>query len=466
MVPADYEHKSTNEAEENTSKQKNFLERLKFWKRCKQEEEEPARLNPMPPCLMKWWTPLLVAAIFFGPSLIFAIIWGGQPHWPSSKAMQLCMTITGAGLAFSAWQQRSSDNATRELERATETLWHMRNTAHKLLSANSYYDQYEGICRYFELADQLNRSKQKESNTTRILNSAILRALCAHIRYLGDPLPNNFENENERGELQNLILNNILERINTNLEGYWDGTSINLTDITFLTSISITNFTSSSVIHFNHSTFKHKVNLEIFQKATLLWKYATFHSQLAVTGQPKGTNNEKPVLHQDNFPTKLASSQFENISICIFGDVTHQITPKGTSTNASNLYFKACNFLRGKSTQHQSQEATKDADTTFFDEGKISEPPANYTWATISFNFNSFHQEHTTKLYFTNCIFGRIGRITGQTIPSMNFTRCEITQADEAECTKDAPWNFEFFDCTYAPSPEAQTLHDRQEENW
>ena len=46
MVPADYEHKSTNEAEENTSKQKNFLERLKFWKRCKQEEEEPARLNP------------------------------------------------------------------------------------------------------------------------------------------------------------------------------------------------------------------------------------------------------------------------------------------------------------------------------------------------------------------------------------------------------------------------------------
>ena len=121
MVPADDEHKSANEAEKNTSRQKNFVEKLKFWKRDKkekeEEEEEPAQLTPMPAWLMHWWTPLLVAAIFFAPSLIFAIIWGGQPHWPSSKAMKLCMTITGAGLAFSAWQQRSHDNAIREEER-------------------------------------------------------------------------------------------------------------------------------------------------------------------------------------------------------------------------------------------------------------------------------------------------------------------------------------------------------------
>ena len=65
MVPADDEHESANEAEKNTSTQKNFAEKLKFWKRCKQEDDEPVRLTPMPPCLMKWWTPLLVAAIFF-----------------------------------------------------------------------------------------------------------------------------------------------------------------------------------------------------------------------------------------------------------------------------------------------------------------------------------------------------------------------------------------------------------------
>ena len=113
MVPADDEHTDANKANESTSGQKTLLDRLKFWKRDKQEAKGPARLTHMPACPMHWWTPLLVAAIFFGPSLIFAIIWGGQPHWPSSKAMQLCMTITGAGLAFSAGQQRSSDNATR-----------------------------------------------------------------------------------------------------------------------------------------------------------------------------------------------------------------------------------------------------------------------------------------------------------------------------------------------------------------
>ena len=68
MVPADDEHKSANEAEKNTSRQKNFVEKLKFWKRDKkekeEEEEEPAQLTPMPAWLMHWWTPLLVAAIF------------------------------------------------------------------------------------------------------------------------------------------------------------------------------------------------------------------------------------------------------------------------------------------------------------------------------------------------------------------------------------------------------------------
>ncbi|WP_291451442.1 hypothetical protein [Actinomyces sp. ICM47] len=114
MVTADDEHKSANEAEKNTSTRGSFFEKLKFWKRCKQEDDKPARLTPMPPCLMKWWTPLLVAFILFSLSFICALGWGRQWHWPSSNAMKLCMTITGAGLAFSAWQQRSHDNARME----------------------------------------------------------------------------------------------------------------------------------------------------------------------------------------------------------------------------------------------------------------------------------------------------------------------------------------------------------------
>ena len=118
MVPADDETTSANESEEDASTQKNFFEKLKFWKRCKQEDDKTARLTHMPACLMHWWTPLLVAFILFSLSFICALGWGWQWHWPSSNAMKLCMTITGAGLAFSAWQQRSHDNARMEKDRA------------------------------------------------------------------------------------------------------------------------------------------------------------------------------------------------------------------------------------------------------------------------------------------------------------------------------------------------------------
>ena len=489
MVPTDDEHTSANEPEENTSKQHNFLEKLKFWKRCKQEDDEPARLTPMPACLMHWWTPLAIAILLFVSSMLITSIWGTatydeiidsllryphrwpfRMHTPSHEAIKLCLTVTGAGLAFSAWQQRSHENIRHEREKfidaQREEFWHRRNTADSLLDKDSIYEQHEGVLRYFELADQLNKNKQLTSSKINPIQASILSILCAHIRHLGaSPSPTRTD-EIARAELQNVILQGIFERINTNLRGYWDGLTVHCTYTTFLTPISISNFTSSSEIRFDHSTFNHNVNLEIFQKATLRWKYATFHSQLTVIGQPKDSKNEKPVLHQDNFPTKFVSSQFENISICVFGDVTHQITAKGTSTNTSDLYFKACNFLRGKSTQHQSQEATKDADTTFFDEGKVTEPPDNYIWATISFNFISIQNDCKTKLYFTDCILGRIDPIEEWIIPSTNFTRCIITQSDEAGCTKDAPQNLNFFECKYAPAREPQALHDDREENW
>lgn len=118
MVPADDEHKSANEAEKNTSTRGSFFEKLKFWKRDKKDADEPARLTPMPPCLMKWWVPFGLAGLLLAICTPIAFWWGGRFHWPSSAAMTLCATIAGTGFAFSAWQQRSHHNATKENERA------------------------------------------------------------------------------------------------------------------------------------------------------------------------------------------------------------------------------------------------------------------------------------------------------------------------------------------------------------
>ena len=163
MVRADDEYKCTNEAEENTSKQKNFLDKLKFWKRCKQEDDEPARLTAMPPCLMTWWTPLLVAFILFALSFICALGWGWQWHWPSSSAMKLCMTIAGASLAFSAWQQRSHDNAVnaKQAQAAVERddYWKRREYIFQLLGSENSRQRLAAVELLAELADSTQHSK-------------------------------------------------------------------------------------------------------------------------------------------------------------------------------------------------------------------------------------------------------------------------------------------------------------------
>lgn len=115
MVPADDEHKDTPEGDSNAST----------------EDRNSGRLTPMPNWLMKWWIPPLLALILLAAGCFLASIWRmplkpfswgsikpfSPPswpfnyHWPSKDAMALCATIAGAGFAFSAWQQKSHDNA-------------------------------------------------------------------------------------------------------------------------------------------------------------------------------------------------------------------------------------------------------------------------------------------------------------------------------------------------------------------
>ena len=117
MVPANDDNTDSTEATSDTNK----------------KEREPARLTPMPGWLMKWWIPILLALILLAAGWLLASIWRMPPrpvlwwtinpywppswpfnyHWPSKDAMALCATIAGGGFAFSAWQQRSHDNAAK-----------------------------------------------------------------------------------------------------------------------------------------------------------------------------------------------------------------------------------------------------------------------------------------------------------------------------------------------------------------
>ena len=297
MVPADDEHTDSTEAASNTDKKK----------------REPARLTSMPGWLMKWWSPLLVAFILFAPSLTFAILWGGQPHWPSSKAMKLCMTITGAGLAFSAWQQRSHDNAVRDddkldRERAAaqaraereeqrgleetrrleqierDEYWKRREQIYQLLGSENPGLRLGAVALLAELADKAAQSEQLNKTEQQQLQRHIIDTLCLQLRHEG--IDRNGEGTiSERAQIQEAIFETILTRIelpgDESPYADWSRESINITSCVVHTPVYITNLTTHATIDLSQSKFLGKFELNNANIPTLLWDRAYFIGELS-----------------------------------------------------------------------------------------------------------------------------------------------------------------------------------------
>lgn len=296
MVPADDEHTDSTEAASNTDKKK----------------REPARLTSMPGWLMKWWSPLLVAFILFAPSLTFAILWGGQPHWPSSKAMKLCMTITGAGLAFSAWQQRSHDNAVRDddkldRERAAaqaraereeqrgleetrrleqierDEYWKRREQIYQLLGSENPGLRLGAVALLAELADKAAQSEQLNKTEQQQLQRHIIDTLCLQLRHEG--IDRNGEGTiSERAQIQEAIFETILTRIelpgDESPYADWSRESINITSCVVHTPVYITNLTTHATIDLSQSKFLGKFELNNANIPKLIWERAYFMNEL------------------------------------------------------------------------------------------------------------------------------------------------------------------------------------------
>ena len=355
MVRATDEHTNSTEADSNTST----------------KELNSGRLTRMPDCLMHWWTPLLVAAILFGPSLIFAIIWGGQPHWPSSKAMKLCVTITGAGLAFSAWQQRSHDNAVRDddkldREQAAARAHAEREEQRSLeetrrleqIERDENWKRHEQICQFLgstnpalrlgavkllvELADTAAKSKLLNDTEKRQLQRHIIDTLCLQVRHEGQAA-NTVENNSDHRKIQQLIIETILERANTNRKGNhlanWSAQKIDLSDSNIITPIYISNFHTHCLIDFNGSHFYEPIIIRRSTISRLLWQTATFDSFLTV-----GDFEHPTKFGTDGFPYQIDSTEFYNTTIIT--DYAYMIDRSpSTGSPLSGLMIKSCTFL-------------------------------------------------------------------------------------------------------------------------
>ena len=349
MVPADDERTDSPEATSNTST----------------KEQNSGRLTRMPDCLMHWWTPLLVAAILFGPSLILAIIWGGQPHWPSSAAMTLCATIAGGGFAFSAWQQRSHDNATKENEQAQaqreleadrqdrerirleqierDEYWKRREQIYQLLGSKNPGLRLGAVALLAELADSAAHSALLNDTEKQQLQRHIIDTLCLQVRHEG--LDHNNEGfRDERARIQTAIIETILVRIashpKTRPYANWSTYSINLSNCEIFTSIQITNLNSTAALNFNNTTFHESAIIRDSKIGPISWDKATFTKGLQAIGTSTRTTIKTNTIPQSpqtisfryvTFITERPTFQ----STQIHSRITARFNPEHTSTSAT-----------------------------------------------------------------------------------------------------------------------------------
>lgn len=384
MVRADDEHKRTNEAEETAARQKNFVEKLKFWKRHKKENDEPAPLQPLPDSLMKWIAPVWIAGAGFFIALTFAVIWRGTFHWPSAEAMKLCATIAGAGFAFSAWQQRSHDNATNAKQaQATverEDYWKRREHSFYLLDSKNPGLRLGAVALLAELADQAAHSTFLNKIEKQQLQRHIIDTLCLQLRHEGLAL-NSEGNASDHTQIQAAIFETILKRIdiqgNRSLYADWSKETINITYCMIHTPVHIKNLSTHATLDLSKSHFYEMLEFNNVNIPTLLWEEAHFskelitlnNSSIGITSLPQFAPfckhiNTTFITNTDTVEIRLRSYATHHTESAIVISNCKFTTPFSMGANATsiritmldnesnnnknpvqNLYIQQCQFM-------------------------------------------------------------------------------------------------------------------------
>ena len=384
MVPANANHATGNESQKNTSTLRTFFERLKFWKRDKkemeeegeEEEEEPARLTPMPAWLMHWSTPLAIAILMFVSSMLITSIWGTatydeiidsllhHPHrWPfhmhtpSHEAIKLCLTITGAGLAFSTWQQRSHDNVAKEKqEQATierDDYWKRREHIYQLLGSKNPGLRLSAVALLAELADSASHNNLLNKTEKQQLQRHIINMLCLQLRHEGLNIPSE-GTEDDHSEIQRETLNIILDRMDSNQKqnnrADWTKQPLLLRQCEIHTPISINNRRIECTLDLSDTTFHKEVSILNSDILTLIWESATFEEPLLVS------SSSQNVIAADTMPQAFSFTQFTNIHI-VSTTPRFMINFPDALTNTNVIRFEKCSFSQkvNSCTQTQSQ---------------------------------------------------------------------------------------------------------------
>jgi len=449
MARADDEHTSANESKDNTSTRRTFLEKLKFWKRHNENDRKPARLTPMPACLMHWWTPLAIAILLFVSSMLITSIWGTatydeiidsllhyphrwpfRMHTPSHEAIKLCLTVTGAGLAFSAWQQRSHDNAVKEKQaQATverDDYWKRREQIYQLLGSENPGLRLGAVALLAELADSAAHSTLLNETEKRQLQRHIIDTLCLQIRHEG--LNQNNEGTcEEHAKIQQSIIGIILRRINSisqrQQHANWSNEEIILDQCHIVSAIQIQEVISNARLSLNQTTFHKSLTIKRSQLPNLEWENAIFEQELFTV--------DSSTIKLTSPPLSIRRALFSNSIIhpSIGKDIEIELPP-----TVEQIRFEACCFIR----QHcyctsdcscRSQQNTEQCTCKRCDRCPCT---AVCKWATIKITTTNEHATASTPttpdLTITGCDVATINTTLTTPRISINITHNRIQE--------------------------------------
>lgn len=308
-------------------------------KKIKKHEAQKHAMTPMPRLLMHWWTPLILAIILLATSCFIASVWDSplstnalstidilKPstwpfvyHWPSAEAMKLCVTITGAGLAFAAWQQKHHDNAFNtaqaKIVAEREEYWKRREQVFQLLGSKNPALRLGAISLLTELADKAIQTIPQNEDTSNLedLHQHIIDTLCLQVRREG--IPNNEDgSEHDRRKIQQTIIEAILTRINTRMRNSnyadWSQHTISLTHCNILTPINIANMTTQATLILEGTTFTKLFRITDSNLGPVFWTTSTFEDRILV-----GSTKKIVTIQTETIPFSKGGTAFINTAI-------------------------------------------------------------------------------------------------------------------------------------------------------
>lgn len=380
------------------------------------------RLTPIPRWLMHWWTPLVLSALTLAIGTPIAFWWGGHFHWPSSGAMTLCATLAGAAFTFSAWQQRSHDNAARAKEKLDhehseaealkeqeqqrmneekrrieqierDEYWKRREQIFQLLGSENPGLRLGAIALLAELADMTSTNNLIPHNDRAEFQQHIINTLCSQMRHEGLLLDSEGSLE-EHSSIQAELFRQLNKRITDSESPHpianWQTYTIDLSHTNFYTPITLSHINTSQILNLSHSIFHRDVSINKSKILNLIWSNSTHLQQLSVS---------LCTLHMDHFPSIIRDGKF-SASIL----TTH------SGTKSSPLLLR---LSRPNATKNPRNTSTF-TDNCSFPQGLIVQTDGSFGYHT------------SERLRFENCHFNTL-ELTGKNFVSiLQFEECRF----------------------------------------